>query len=146
MFTYKLKSVLEYRKNMEEQRLTEFAAQERAWRAAENILLNIGKEREKLSEELKDLQNLTCSGHDIALMLAYADELQRREKQQQFVVQREYILLEEKRKILLEAVTRRKILEAHRQKQFEAYQADQILMERRQTDEIAIQRFAKRKQ
>jgi len=146
MFTYKLKSVLEYRKNIEEQKLAEFSAQERNMRAAEEILQNIGKGRERLSEELKGLQNIRCHGRDIVLMMNYADELQNREKKQQFVVQKERILLEEKRKLLLEAVIKRKILETHRQKQFEAYNADQILAERCNADEIAVQRFAKREQ
>jgi flagellar export protein FliJ len=77
-------------------------------------------------------------------MMIYADELQSQEKKQHFVVQKERILLEEKRKILLEAVTKRKMLETHRQKQFEVYQTDQMMTERRQIDEIAVQRFAKR--
>jgi len=146
MFKYKLKSVLEYRKNIEEQKLVEFSDQERNLRKEEEALRNIGKEREKLSEELKGLQNIRCDGSDIVLMMNYADELQNREKKQQFVVQKERILLEEKRKLLLEAVTKRKILEAHRQKQFEAYNANQILAERRNADEIAVQRFVKREQ
>lgn len=146
MFTYKLESVLEYRKNIEEQKLVEFSAQEQHLRKTEDILRNIGEERERLSGELKGLQNIKCDGRDITLMMGYADELQSREKKQQFVVQKERILLEEKRKLLFEAVTKRKILEAHRQKQFEAYQADQILAERRNADEIAIQRFVKREQ
>jgi len=146
MFTYNLKSVLEYRKNIEEQKLAEFSNQEQNLRKAEEVLRSIGGEREKISEELKGLQNISCDGRDIALMMTYADELQNREKKQQFVVQKERILLEEKRKLLFEAVTKRKILEAHRQKQFEAYQAEQILLERRQMDEIATQRFVKREQ
>ncbi|MDR2861115.1 MAG: flagellar export protein FliJ [Syntrophobacterales bacterium] len=144
MFTYKLKSVLEYRKNIEEQKLVEFSAQERNLRRAEEVLQNIGEERQGLSQTLKGMQNQKCNGHDVALMLAYADELQNREKKQHFVVQKERFLLEEKRKNLLEAVTRRKILEAHQQKQFEAYQGDQLLAERRQSDETAVQRFVKR--
>jgi len=146
MFTYKLESVLEYRKNMEEQKLAEFSSQEQNLRKAEDALQSISDEREKLSEELKGLQNMSCDGRDIALMMTYADELQNKEKKQQFVVQKERILLEEKRQLLFEAVTKRKILEAHRQKQFETYRTDEILAERRQTDEIAIQRFVKREQ
>jgi flagellar export protein FliJ len=144
MFVYKLNSVLEYRKNIEEQKLLEFSAQEQNLRNAEEILQNIGKERKKLFEDLKGLQNVKCHGDDIASMMAYADELQRGAKKQQFAVQKERILLEEKRKVLLEAVTKRKMLETHRQKQLEAYLADQILAERRTTDEIAVQRFVKR--
>jgi flagellar export protein FliJ len=146
MFVYKLNSVLEYRKNIEEQKLLEFSTQEQNLRNAEEILHNIGKERKKLSEELKYLQNVTCHGDDIVFMMTYAYELKNRAKKQQFIVQKERILLEEKRGILLEAVTKRKMLETHRQKQLEAYLADQILAERRATDEIAVQRFVKREQ
>ena len=146
MFIYRLKSVLEYRKNIEEQKLADFSTQEQNLRKAEEVLQSIGEERVKLSKELRNLQNMRCDGRDIVFMMIYADELQNREKKQQFIVQKERILLEEKRKLLFEAVTKRKILEAHRQKQLEAYQVDQILVERREIDEIAIQRFAKREQ
>jgi len=144
MFTYNLQSVLEYRQSLEEKKLTEFSGQERILRREKEILKGIREKQQILVEELRALKDKECTSRDIALSLAFMEELQKRENRQIEVVREATALFEEKRKDLLEAVKKRKMMEIHKEYQFREYKADLVLSERRETDELSIQRFVRR--
>jgi flagellar protein FliJ len=146
MFTYNLQSVLEYRQNIEEKKLTEFSEAERNLQKEKDRLNGIREQQQTLVEELKALKNRECDSRDIALSLKYTEELQKRENRQIEVVQEATAAFEEKRRELLEAVKQRKMMETHKDHQFQDYKADLISAERRESDDISIQRFTRRDQ
>jgi flagellar FliJ protein len=146
MFTYNLQSVLEYRQSIEEKKLTEFSEAERNLQKEKDRLKGIREQQQALVEELKALKDRECNSRDIALFLKYAEELQKKENRQIEVVREATAAFEEKRKELLEAVKKRKMMETHKDHQFQDYKSDLIAAERRETDDISIQRFARREQ
>jgi len=144
MFTYNLQSVLEYRQSIEEKKLTDFSVQERVLQKEKENLKEIREKQRLLVEELKARKDKECDSRDIVLSLAFMDELQKRENRQLDVVREATALFEEKRKDLLEAVKKRKMMEIHKEYQFREYRADLALSERRATDDLSIQRFVRR--
>jgi flagellar protein FliJ len=146
MFTYNLQSVLEYRQRIEEKILAEFSESERNLRKEKELLNGIREQQQALVEELKALKDRACDSRDVAQFLTYTEELQKRENRQIEVVREATVAFEEKRKELLEAVKKRKMMETHKEHQFQEYKADLILAERRDTDALSIQRFARREQ
>jgi flagellar protein FliJ len=146
MFTYNLQSVLEYRQTIEEKKLTEFSEAERNLQKEKERLNGIREQQQALVNELKALRNMECDSRDIALSLKYTEELQKRENRQTEAVRQATAMFEEKRKELLEAVKKRKMMETHKEHQFQEYKTDLISAERRETDDISIQRFARRDQ
>lgn len=146
MFTYNLQSVLEYRQNIEEKKHMEFSDAERNLQKEKDRLSEIREQQHALVEELKALKNRECDSRDIALSLKYREELQKRENRQIEVVQEATAAFEEKRKDLLEAVKQRKMMETHKDHQYQDYKADVISAERRETDDISIQRYTRRDQ
>jgi flagellar FliJ protein len=146
MFTYNLQSVLEYRQSIEEKKLTEFSETERNLQKEKDRLKEIRKQQQALVEELKALTDRECNSRDVALSLIYTEELQKGENRQIEVIRKAAGVFEEKRKELLEAVKQRKMMETHKEHQFQEYKTDLIAAERRETDDMSIQRFARREQ
>lgn len=146
MFNYNLQSVLEYRQSIEEKKLAEFSESERNLQKEKELLNGIREQQQALVEELKALKNRACDSRDVAQSLTYTEELQKRENRQIEVVREATVACEEKRKELLEAVKKRKMMETHKEHQFQEYKADLILAERRDTDDLSIQRYARREQ
>jgi flagellar FliJ protein len=146
MFTYSLQSVLEYRQSIEEKKLTEFSETERNLQKEKDRLKGIRDQQKRLVEELRALKDRECNSRDITLSLTYMEELQKRENLQIEVVREATAAFEEKRMELLDAVKKRKMMETHKEHQFQDYKADLISAERRETDDISIQRFARREQ
>ncbi|HOO41803.1 MAG TPA: hypothetical protein PK425_01385 [Syntrophales bacterium] len=144
MFNYNLQSVLEYRQNVEEKKLTEFSGQERILRREKEVLKGIREEQQRLVEDLRALKDKECDSRDVALILTYVEELQKREYRQIGVIREATAIFEEKRKELMEAVKKRKMMEIHKEHRFREYRADLILSERRETDDLSIQRFVRR--
>ena len=146
MFSYNLQSVLEYRQSIEEKKLTAFSESDRNLQKEKDCLNRIREQQQALVEELKALKNRECDSRDIGLSLKYTEELQKRENKQVEVVREATAVFEEKRKELLEAVKKRKMMETHKDHQFQEYKTDVIATERRETDDMSIQRFARREQ
>jgi len=144
VFTYNLQSVLEYRQSIEEQKLTAFSDAERKLQREKDLLQEIREQQRGLVDELKALKNKECDSRDIALVLKYSEELQKQENRQSEAVRKAAGVFEEKRRELLEAVKKRKMMETHKEHQFQEYKTDLIAAERRETDDISIQRFSRR--
>jgi flagellar FliJ protein len=144
VFTYNLQSVLEYRQSIEEQKLTAFSDAERNLQREKHLLQEIREQQRGLVDELKALKNRECDSRDIALTLKYSEELQKQENRQIETVRKATGVFEEKRKELLEAVKKRKMMETHKEHQLQEYKTDLIAAERRETDDMSIQRFSRR--
>jgi flagellar FliJ protein len=146
MFTYNLQSVLDYRHNVEEQKLTAFSDAERNLQREKELLAGIKDQQQDLVEELRALKDRECNSSDVAMSLKYAEELQKREKRQIEVIREATAVFEAKRKELIEAVKQRKMMEIHKDHQFQEYKSDLILSERRESDDLSVQRYVRREQ
>ncbi|MBN1547768.1 MAG: hypothetical protein JW902_14045 [Syntrophaceae bacterium] len=146
MFTYNLQTVLDYRQSIEEQKLTVFSEAERSLQQVKEVLQEIRDQQKALVKELKALKDRECRSRDIGLVLSFAEELKKREEQQIEVVRETTAFFEAKRQELLEAVKQRKMMEIHKDHQYQEYRSDLISSERRESDDLSIQRYTRREQ
>ncbi len=144
MFTYNLQSILDFRQNTEEKKLTALAATEQHLRQEEHRLQDIRDQHKALIEALKALKDKQCDSREIALSMNFAEVLQKQEKRQTEVVRKAAALCDEKRRELLEAVKQRKMMEIHKEHRYQDYKAERTLSERRETDDLSIQRYIRR--
>ena len=146
MFTYNLQTVLDYRQNIEEQKLAMFSEAERSLQQEKEALQGIRDQQKALVEELKALKDRECCSRDIALAMTFAEALKKREERQIEAVRGKAAVLEAKRRELFEAVKQRKMMEMHKDHQYQEYKSDLISSEQRESDDISIQRYARREQ
>jgi flagellar export protein FliJ len=78
------------------------------------------------------------SAADISAFVSYLHELKRKQQEQGAVVSRCAADCEQKRKVLVEAMKKKKVMETLRDKKFQAYRADQGLREFKELDEIGV--------
>jgi len=138
MFHFRLQSVLDFRKQIEEKFLAEFS----------DVKRRLDHEMERLHHMIEDGKravahvNTLASGNiwpaDIALHIAYIRHSKEQERKQKAVVETIEHELEGKRTVVVEAVKKRKIIENIREHQFEAYKSEMYKRERKELDERGI--------
>lgn len=135
MFRFQLQSVLDFRKQVEERHLAQFAG----------IKRRLDHEMERLARIMENtmgmINHLTTIGKgditpgDISLVQSYITSLRGKERKQREVIDAVKRELEHKRAEVMEAVKQRKILEKLRERRFEAYTSETQKRERRELDE-----------
>jgi len=141
MFKFRLQTVLEYRKVLEEKMLLRFSEAVRCLDKEKRQLELLEQEKFNLVGILKDLQKNATPVENITLLVRYIGELQTRENGQWEIIREVSMDLETKRKELLESVQKRKILEKLREKNLEDYQHHLADFDRKVMDEMGITRF-----
>lgn len=141
MFKFRLQTVLEYRKIIEEKMQVRFSETARRLDLENRRLEGIRQERCNMVGILKGLQESARPVKDITLIVNYIDELRTRENRQREVVFDVSKELETKRKDLVESVQKRKILEKLKEKDLEAYHSRLAEQDRKVMDEMGINRF-----
>jgi len=141
MFKFRLQTVLEYRKVLEEKMLLRFSEAARCLDKEKRQLELLEQEKFNLVGILKDLQKNATPVENITLLVRYIGELQTRENGQWEIIREVSMDLETKRKELLESVQKRKILEKLREKNLEDYQHHLADSDRKVMDEMGITRF-----
>lgn len=144
MFKFKLQSVLEYRLNIEEKILNEFSDVKRYLEEQKAVLRALLSERESLINDLRNMQRATMRAEDIATLVHYIENIRMKEKDQKNIIHQAKEQVENKRKVLVEAVKNRKIMENLRDKHAEAYQKNFNAMEQKDSDEMSVLKFGRR--
>ena len=144
MFVFSLQSVLDYRKNIEEKILNEFSKKKRELEAEELRLKNLIDERANLIDELRKMQNKSLHVDDIARHISYVEQLRENEKKQNIIIAQVKEQLELKRKELLEAVKKMKIMKKLKERHYEEYEETMRLLEQKNYDEMAVLKFGRR--
>jgi flagellar protein FliJ len=141
MFVFKLQAVLDTKKIIEEQKLTEFSEKKNQLNEEIKILNNIQRERILLVDQLRDSQHLIRRLRDIELQITYIDVCTDKEKKQKKVIEGVTKEVEERRIALMEAMKERKVMENLKDRDMEEFKASEVMQERITTDETAILRF-----
>ncbi|MFA5182589.1 MAG: flagellar export protein FliJ [Syntrophales bacterium] len=141
MFVFKLQAVLDTKKIIEEQKLTEFSEKKKQLNEELLFLEDIQKERILLVDQLRDSQHLIRHMRDIELQITYIDVCTEKEKKQQQIIAGVTSEVEERRLALLEAMKERKVLENLKNRDMDEYKASEVMQERITMDETAILRF-----
>lgn len=144
MFKFKLQSILEYRLNMEEKILNEFSDVKRYLEEQKAVLKALISERESLINDLRNMQRDTMQADDIATLVHYVENIRSKEKEQKNVIHEAKAQVEDKRKVLMEAVKNRKVMENLRDKHADAYQKNFNEMEQKNSDEMSVLKYGRR--
>jgi flagellar protein FliJ len=144
MFKFKLQSILEYRLNMEEKILNEFSDVKRYLEEQKAVLKALISERESLINDLRNMQRDTMRADDIATLVHYVENIRSKEKEQKNVIHEAKAQVEDKRKVLMEAVKNRKVMENLRDKHADAYQKNFNEMEQKNSDEMSVLKYGRR--
>lgn len=141
MFRFRLQPLLNFRKRQEEEKQRELAVVNRELVGAQDNLEKFYAQRKQAVEKLDEISS---GVKDINVLKLYEDfitgkdlDITGNKSTQQEINGR----LAEKQAQLLEYVKRRRIIELFRDRQKEAYMADERKKERITTDEISAQMF-----
>ena len=144
MFKFKLQSVLEYRLNVEEKIVGEYSEIRRRLETEKELLKALIKEREGMLNELRQVKSTILRAQDIASRVSYIEAIRLKELNQTNVIHEVAGLVESKRKELVEAVKKRKVLENLRDRQSEEYRKNMSDLEQKNSDEMSVLKFGRR--
>ncbi len=138
MFRFNLETLLKYRTMLEEKAVLEFSEKVRVLEKAKGILEDITRQRGAVLLQFLEKQRGDLSAADVSNFVSYLHELGRKQQEQDSVVRRAAAETEQKRRALVEAMKKRKVMETLREKKFQAYRSDRRLKEFKEMDEIGI--------
>jgi flagellar FliJ protein len=138
MFRFNLETLLKYRTMIEEKAVLEFSEKGRVLEKEKGVLEDINRQRGAVMLQFLESQRGDLSAADISAFVSYLHELKRKQQEQGAVVSRCAADVEQKRKVLVEAMKKKKVMETLRDKKFQAYRADQGLREFKELDEIGV--------
>jgi flagellar protein FliJ len=138
MFRFNLETLLKYRTMIEEKAVLEFSEKVRVLEREKGILEDISRQRGAVMLQFLERQRGDLSAADISTFVSYLHELKRKQQEQDVVVRRCAAEVEQKRRVLVEAMKKRKVMETLKEKKFQAYRADRGLREFKELDEIGV--------
>ena len=138
MFRFNLETLLKYRTMIEEKAVLEFSEKVRILEKEKGVLEGSSRQRGTMMMQFLESKGGDLSAADISTFFSYLHELKRKEQEQEAVVRRSAAEVEQKRKALVEAMKKRKVMETLRDKRYQAYRADQGLREFKELDEMGV--------
>jgi flagellar protein FliJ len=141
VFVFKLQSVLEHRKTMEEMALCEFSDATMKLNAERMTMAALADEEMLLIEQWRELAGRPAKATDYSLYTEYIKRVQHSLHDQSAVVSAAEEEVERKRVALLAVVKERKMLERLKEKRRQAYESSAAERERKTLDEVAILKF-----
>jgi flagellar FliJ protein len=141
MFKFDMETVLNYRVQIEEQRQLAFSNAVKSLQAARIILADLQKERNELIHNFTKIQKKALRSDVIQRHFAFIEYLKGKEEKQMAVIQKMEADANEKRRLLLDAMKKRKIMDTLREKKFDAYLQDMAAKERKEMDDFTIMKF-----
>jgi flagellar FliJ protein len=146
MFQFKLQPVLDYRKQIEEQLLSEFADAKRRLTCEQERLELLENKKKDLITQLESMGEGDVTVADISLCRSYLERIRDDENNQREVVLQLDGELEDKRSKLVDAIKKRKLLEIIKEKKTEEYRTNLIYNERKELDEFGVSRSGRGKE
>jgi flagellar FliJ protein len=146
LFKFKLQTILNLRKTLEEKVLLEFSDEQKRLGRENDRLQTIRSNKMALTDELRDIKGKVVNISEITMN---ADGIVLYRKQEE--IQREQVKeavkrVDLKREALFEAMKQRKSMEKVKSRRFEQHLAETDLLERTAIDEMVIVRHNRRKQ
>jgi flagellar protein FliJ len=146
MFTFKLQSVLDVRKTMEEKAVSQFSEQQQALQKEKDAFHVIQAKKRELVDALKQIQGTTVNVLEITMNSEWIKQCRENELIQQERLREAKIRVDTKRKDLIEAIKQRKAMELLKSKHLEEYKSNVSILERAATDEMVIVRYNRGKE
>ena len=146
MFSFRLQTILDVRKAIEDKVLYEFSEQQKELHKETDHLQSIQQQKLSLIDRLRKMKGTTLNISEITMNSAGIKRCQKIETIQKERVKEAAKKVEMKREILLEATKKRKAMEILKTRQYEKHQSDTNLLERTEIEEMVIVRHNRRKQ
>jgi len=146
MFNFRLQTVLDVRKTMEDKALSEFSEQQRELKKEKEVFQSIRQKKNELVDALREIQGKKVSISEITMNSDSIKRCQKNEAIQKERVQEAKIKVNMKKKELIEATKKRKTMEILKSKQLGKYQFEAGVLERTAIEEMVIVRHNRRKQ
>jgi flagellar FliJ protein len=144
MFRFKLQTILDVRKTMEDKVLSELSQVRRELQKEKEVFESIRLKKKELINTFRDLKGKNVVIGDIAMHSENIKRCQKEEFVQKERVREAKLKVNIKKEELLEATKKRKAMEILKTKQFEEYQSELNILERSAIDEMAIVRHNRR--
>ena len=141
MFKFALQPVLEFRQSVEERILLEFSGRARQLELEKAKVEGLREKKAQLTLRFALMQRGNMKVDDISYLFSYIEKIKEDEKKKLKAVQIIKGDMEEKRKELLEAVKKRKVIEVLRDRQMEEYRGNFARKERERLDAFGIDQF-----
>lgn len=146
MFHFKMQTVLDVRKTLEDKVCSEFSEYQKDLRHETECLQRIQHQKSELIDSLRNIKDKTVPVSEIHIRSARINQYHLEEAVQQETVQNLKAKVDKKREELLEASKNKKAMEICKTKHFEKFQAGQRVFERTEMDELVIAEQNRRKQ
>jgi flagellar protein FliJ len=141
MFQFDLEAVLNYRLQVEEQCQLSLAEAVKNLQVATDVLEALQKEKNDLIGHLVRMQENALTSDVIARHFIFIEFLKSKEEKQEAVIINMQEEVSAKRHDLLEAVKKRKVMDALREKKKAAYISETAAKDRKELDDFAVIKF-----
>lgn len=141
MFKFDMEIVLNYRVQVEEQCQLAFSNAVKCLQAARIVLAELQKEKNDLIRHLTKIQEKAVSADVIQRHFAFIEYLKGKEEKQMAVISKMEEEANEKRRVLLDAMKKRKAMDTLREKKLVAYLQETAAKDRKELDDFSIMKF-----
>ncbi|TRZ48467.1 flagellar export protein FliJ [bacterium] len=142
MFQFDLEAVLNYRLQVEEQCQLSLAEVVKNLQVAMDVLEGLQKEKNDLIRHLVRMQENALTSDVIARHFIFIEFLKSKEEKQEAIIINMREEVSAKRQDLLEAVKKRKVMDALREKKMAAYVSEMAAKERKELDDFSVIKFS----
>jgi flagellar export protein FliJ len=145
MFNFRMQTVLDVRKTLEDKIISEFSEQQKELQHEMESLRIIQQQKAEQIDSLRNIKDKKVPVSEIVMRSACIKKCQGEEATQKETVRNVTKKVDKKRAELLEATKKKKAMEICKAKHFEKYQAEERILERTTTDELVIAEHNRRK-
>jgi flagellar export protein FliJ len=146
MFKFKLQTILDVRKMLEDKSLQEFAQKQKEFQRENEQLQSIQRQKTVIIDELRNVQGKTVNVSEIKMNVDYMKQCLKRETLQIEQVKEAEKMAKIKKEALFDAIKKRKSMETLKARQFDQHQSHLNLIERTAIDEMALIRHNRKKE
>jgi flagellar protein FliJ len=146
MFKFKLQTILDVRKILEDKSLQEFSQKLKEFQRENEQLQSIHRQKTAIIDDLRNVQGKTVNVSEIKMNMEYIKQCLKRESLQQEQVKEAEKMATIKKEALFDAVKKRKSMEILKARQFDQHQSNLNLIERTAIDEMALIRHNRKKE
>ena len=144
MFKFKMQSVLDYRRNVEEKVLGEYSDIKRRHAEEKGVLKQLVGGRRQALNELRGVCNKLMNASEIAESIAYIESIRAQEENQKAVIRQVKGMVLAKHRELMEAMKNRKVMEKLKERHEFEYQKEMSEQEQKNSDEMSVLKFGRR--
>jgi len=139
-FQFSLKKVLDYRKNIEDEKAVELKKQKSELRQRQQKLTHIRNKKMNFLDGEKEQAEGRTRPYSYLISFGYKTQLNKRIDNKEEEVKKSKSKVQKRRSKLIKASKKRKILENLEEQRFEEYKEEYNQEEKKRLDEIAIRR------